>query len=152
MQAAQETFISSSYWTEAIGPVAALATLKKMKKVNLPKHFKKIAAGVAGAWRASAKKYEMPIEVSENLAILTFSLTGSRFTRSKNALCTRNAPARIFGIKHFLRNARAQRRACKKYAKAVDEVFGVIARARKEGGIKKYLKGPVAHSGFQRLN
>ena len=40
----------------------------------------------------------------------------------------------------------------RKYAKAVDEVFGIIAKARREGGVGKLLKGPVAHTGFQRLN
>ena len=32
MEAAQKTFISSTFWTERIGPVAGLATLKVMKK------------------------------------------------------------------------------------------------------------------------
>ena len=32
MDVAQETFISSTFWTERIGPTAALATLKEMKK------------------------------------------------------------------------------------------------------------------------
>ena len=29
MDAAQKTFISSTYWTERIGPAAALATIRK---------------------------------------------------------------------------------------------------------------------------
>src|SRR3989338_8361647 len=32
MEVAQDTFISSTYWTERIGPVAALATIKKIKR------------------------------------------------------------------------------------------------------------------------
>ena len=32
MDAAQSTFISSTFWTERIGPTAALATLAAMKK------------------------------------------------------------------------------------------------------------------------
>ncbi len=36
MDAAQKTFISSTYWTERIGPTAALATIKKMQKYNVP--------------------------------------------------------------------------------------------------------------------
>ena len=32
MEAAQSTFISSTFWTERIGPSAALATLKIMKR------------------------------------------------------------------------------------------------------------------------
>ena len=38
MQAAQETFISSTYWTEGVGPVAALATIRKMQRVDVPGH------------------------------------------------------------------------------------------------------------------
>ena len=32
MNYAQDSFISSTFWTERLGPVAALATLKEMKK------------------------------------------------------------------------------------------------------------------------
>ena len=35
MQAAQETFISSTYWTDRIGPVAALATIRKHRALNV---------------------------------------------------------------------------------------------------------------------
>ena len=31
MKVAQDTFISSTYWTDRVGPAAALATIKKMK-------------------------------------------------------------------------------------------------------------------------
>ena len=35
MEAAQSTFISSTFWTEAIGTAAALATLKEMKNLAI---------------------------------------------------------------------------------------------------------------------
>ena len=34
MEAAQSTFISSTFWTERIGPTAALATLKLWRESN----------------------------------------------------------------------------------------------------------------------
>ena len=34
MQAVQSTFISSTFWTERIGPAAALATLEEMERVE----------------------------------------------------------------------------------------------------------------------
>ena len=36
MQSAQDTFISSTFWTERIGPAAALATLAVMEETNAP--------------------------------------------------------------------------------------------------------------------
>ncbi|MFH1246880.1 MAG: aminotransferase class III-fold pyridoxal phosphate-dependent enzyme, partial [Candidatus Micrarchaeota archaeon] len=38
MDAAQQSFISSTYWTEGIGPTAALATIRKLGEKNVPKH------------------------------------------------------------------------------------------------------------------
>jgi len=35
MSAAQESFISSTYWTEKIGPAAAIATIKKNEKKTI---------------------------------------------------------------------------------------------------------------------
>ena len=37
MQFGDQTFISSTFWTERIGPTAALKTLEEMEKLNLGK-------------------------------------------------------------------------------------------------------------------
>ena len=34
MDASKKTFISSTFWTERIGPIAALETLKQMEKIK----------------------------------------------------------------------------------------------------------------------
>ena len=34
MQSAQDTFISSTFWTERIGPIAGIATLNEMESLN----------------------------------------------------------------------------------------------------------------------
>ncbi|MGZ7068533.1 MAG: aminotransferase class III-fold pyridoxal phosphate-dependent enzyme [Methanobacterium sp.] len=36
MNASQDSFISSTYWTERIGPTASIATINKMKEKNMP--------------------------------------------------------------------------------------------------------------------
>ncbi len=55
MEAAQKTFISSTYWTERIGPVAAIATIKKMQKHNIPSHLIKIGKLIEAGWKKLAK-------------------------------------------------------------------------------------------------
>src|SRR5581483_11811396 len=42
MQAAQDSFISSTYWTEGIGPAAALAAVSKMKRIDVPAHLARL--------------------------------------------------------------------------------------------------------------
>jgi hypothetical protein len=40
----------------------------------------------------------------------------------------------------------------RKYLKTVDEVFATLKDAVETDTVKKRLKGPEAHTGFQRLN
>jgi glutamate-1-semialdehyde 2,1-aminomutase len=63
MQAAQDTFISSTYRTERIGPAAALATIRKHKKCDVPAHLDRIGNKVQAAWKNAAQKAVIPLTV-----------------------------------------------------------------------------------------
>src|SRR4051794_4951461 len=64
MDAAQETFISSTAWTERVGPVAALATLRKHRDQNVPRHLVRIGTLIKKGWEEAANSNELPIHVS----------------------------------------------------------------------------------------
>ena len=64
MNSAQDTFISSTYWTERIGPAAAIASIKKMVKNNVSKHLMKTGEKAREAWQRSAGKKGLNIEIS----------------------------------------------------------------------------------------
>lgn len=49
MDACQDSFISSTFWTERIGPTAALATIKKMEEKGVPNHLKELGS-ILKAW------------------------------------------------------------------------------------------------------
>ena len=49
MDMAQRSFISSTYWTERIGPAAALATINKLRKNDVPSHLIKIGNLIGGS-------------------------------------------------------------------------------------------------------
>jgi glutamate-1-semialdehyde 2,1-aminomutase len=50
MDAAQETFVSSTAWTERVGPVAALTTLRKHREQNVAKHLMRIGTRIQKGW------------------------------------------------------------------------------------------------------
>ena len=152
MQAAQTTFISSTFWTDRIGPTTALATLKKMKKVNLPKHLLKISTKVRKIWNDAAKKHGLEIKTAEVPIILTFTIVGEDSQEAKTLFVQEMLRRGILANNIFYASYAHNDQHLKQYEKAVDKVFGIIAKARKDGGIKKHLLGPVAHNGFQRLN
>ena len=74
MQAAQNSFISSTYWTEAIGPTAALATIKKMREVNVADHVNKVGMLVQEGWQKVAAKHGLKINIEAWPALCHFNL------------------------------------------------------------------------------
>ena len=61
MNAAQKTWISSTFWTERIGPTAALATLKVMERVKSWEVITAIGNSNKKRWQALADKYGLEI-------------------------------------------------------------------------------------------
>src|SRR5437588_560373 len=64
MDAAQETFVSSTAWTERVGPVAALATLRKHREQNVAKHLMRIGTRVQKGWTEASTATDLPVHVS----------------------------------------------------------------------------------------
>src|SRR3989338_1249337 len=73
MEKAQETFISSTYWTERIGHVSALATVKKLKGENVPAHLNKTGKKVQEGWGKLAEKHGLALAISGIYPLSHFS-------------------------------------------------------------------------------
>src|SRR5262249_19758888 len=74
MQASQDTFISSTFWTEGVGPTAALATLGVMDETDVPAHVARIGKRLQEGLVELANKNPPPIRVGGYPALtsLTF--------------------------------------------------------------------------------
>ena len=152
MEGAHTSFISSTYWTESIGPVAGLATIRKMREVDVPGHCERIGRTIQETWRRAAERHGLPVKIADSypaLAHFTFEheLAGELRTLYVQLMLERG----------FLAKANVQvslahtDEVIGKYAEANDEAFSEIADALAKDNVKQRLRGPVAHSGFQRL-
>jgi len=65
MQAAQESFISSTYWTEGVGPAAALATLRKMQRIDVPAQSPDQLDVQVGVVHRGARRVVLPVLVEQ---------------------------------------------------------------------------------------
>jgi len=152
MVGAHDSFISSTYWTEAIGPVAALATLKKMQRIDVPRHCAHAGRVVQQAWRGAAVRHGIPIRVPDTFpALAHFSFDHSQ-TQALRTLYTQEMLKRGFlAGPAFYASLSHTDAVIERYVQAVNEVFPVIADAISSGRIAERLDGPVAHTGFRRL-
>ena len=149
MQVAQDTFISSTMWTDRLGFIAAKATLDKLRKFKINKSLSNYGIKIKSGWIDLAKKNKIKINVSgqNSIPCLKFSYPNNSeiltyFTQEmlkKNFL----AGSQV-ATTHAYNNS-----IIDKYLKEVDKVFKKISLCLKNN--KFPLKGKVKHSTFRRL-
>lgn len=152
MEAAQTSFISSTFWTERIGPTAALKTLEVMERVRSWEQITRIGEDVNRGWTALAKKHGLDIAISGLPALTTFSF------KSPNHLAYKTLVTQEMLAKGYLAGTGVYASMAhtpdvlEAFFAALDPVFGLVKECEQGRDVMKLLKGPVCHSGFKRLN
>jgi glutamate-1-semialdehyde 2,1-aminomutase len=152
MEAAQTTFISSTFWTERIGPTAALKTLEVMERVKSWDTITQTGLGIRQGWQQLAEKHGLKIN-HWGLA----ALTGFTFD-SANALAYKTLITQEMLAKGYLAGNSVY--VCTEHTpevvagffEALDPIFGQIKECEEGRDVMDSLKGPVCHGGFKRLN
>ena len=151
MQAAQNSFISSTYWTEKIGPAAALATIRKHQRCNVSRHLIEIGNIIRSGWRANAKRYGLKINITGIPPMSSFSFEYEN-GQAVRTLFTQEMLQKDFLATNAFYAAYAHEAGhTESYLEAVDETFSFISDAINKDEVEKRLRGPIAHSGFHRL-
>ena len=151
MNAAQDSFISSTYWTERIGPTAALATIRKLQADNVPQHLIRTGKTVKDGWTKAALKHNLKIHVGGMDPLAHFAFEDKEPLVLKT-LFTQEMLGRGFLASTALYASLAHtHKDIAGYLEAADQVFALIARAIKKGNPTSFLKKSVCHSGFKRL-
>ncbi|WP_114748438.1 aminotransferase class III-fold pyridoxal phosphate-dependent enzyme [Pleomorphovibrio marinus] len=151
MEGAQGSFISSTYWTESIGPVAALAVLEEMQKENVPKYVEQIGSWVQDIWHSQGKETGLKLKVAGFPCLSTFSFDGSDPEMLRTIFTQQMLERGYLAGTAFYPTLAHSERIVKRYANAVGEVFESMANHIGKGSIASMLKGEVAKSGFARL-
>jgi glutamate-1-semialdehyde 2,1-aminomutase len=153
MTVAQETFISSTYWTERIGPAAALAAIRKHRQLDLGKLLAEKGTRVREIWSGAASEAGIKILISGMLPLPGFAFD------HPNAIALKT----LFNQKLLKRGFLASTLVYVTYAHtqplldeyeaAVKAVFLELADLLKSGdeAIHANLEGPLVHTGFSRL-
>lgn len=152
MQAAQSTFISSTFWTERIGPTAALKTLEVMERIKPWEQITETGVKITAGWQTLAAKHGLSIATSGLPA-----LTGFTFN-SPNALSYKTLITQEMLGKGYLAGTciyvctEHTPELVAEFLKELDPLFGLVKECEDGRDVMTLLKGPVCHAGFKRLN
>jgi len=152
MQAAQSTFISSTFWTERIGPTAALKTLEVMERIKSWETITQTGLAIRQKWQALADRYGLAISHWGLPALTGFSF------QSPNTLAYKTLITQEMLAKGYLAGNSVY--VCIEHTSeivddffaALDPVFAMIKECEEGRDVLSLLKGPVCHGGFKRLN
>ena len=151
MDAAQNTFISSTMWTERTGPVAALAMIKKHQNVDAGKHLSAIGRQVQEGWALIADKSNLKIKVGGIFPCSHFAFQYDTAQSMKAYFVQLMLERGFLASNLFYAMYAHEDHHVKDYLEAVDRAFSEISEANQKGDIKKRLKGSLSSVGFKRL-
>ncbi len=152
MDGAHESFISSTYWTERVGPVAALATLNKMQRIDVPSHVDRVGRALIECWTRHIEALSLPGEITSNYPCFAGFRINHELVSELTLLFVQEMLERGFLAKPIVYLTLAHNEEnLGEYDLAVGEVFQIMADALAKGDVQARLKGSVAVSGFRRL-
>lgn len=151
MSAAQDAFITSTNWTERIGPAAALAMIEKFIRCDASRHMIEIAERVKNGWEELAAEHGLRMHVGGIVPLLHFSFENDNNVNKaffvqemlKRGFLASNAFYAMYAHSH---------EDIDKYLAACDEVFGMLAGLIAENKVAENLIGKPASTGFARIN
>ena len=153
MEGAHNSFISSTYWTEAVGPTAALATLEKMEKTKIWEHACNVGKTVQKDWLDAARRHGLDIDCTGLPCLAHFGFKENKL-ENKTLYTTLMLKEGFLGNVAIYPTLAHTEEVLALYREAIDKVFYQMAEINKKGGkeaIMEAIGGPVCLSGFKRL-
>lgn len=152
MEAAQTTFISSTFWTERIGPTAALKTLEVMEKLQSWDIVTNTGNQIRQGWQQLADKHDISI-AHWGLPALTGFTINSPDALAYKTLITQEMLAKgyLAGNSVYVCTEHTPE-VVETFFNELDPVFALIRECQDGLDVMSLLKGPICHGGFKRLN
>jgi glutamate-1-semialdehyde 2,1-aminomutase len=150
MQAAQKTFISSTFWTERIGPTAALATLKVMEETSAPQRVHEIGIQVQQRWVELGTAHGLVVTPGGLPALANFSIDNYDPLAVKTFITQAMLDHGYLASNSMYTSIAHTPEVLDQYFEALGTVFAQITRSS-DPNLGELLPRGSAQAGFKRL-
>ena len=154
MEAAQGTFISSTFYTERVAFAATLKSVELYERYRVWEKQDEYGRMVQEGWKEKAGKHGLKIEIGGIRPLGHFSIIGNENALVYKTFFVQEMLKRGYIASNaFYTSYAHSKEIIEGYLECVDEVFGLIAEIGRNGErVEDRLQGDVCHSGFGRLN
>ena len=152
MDVAQDTFISSTMWTERVGFVAALKTIEIFTREKGWEHLINIGDRIGKGWDKLAAKHKLKMKTTSFKPLISFKLDYGGLNNKLITLYTQEmlkrgylaAPSIYVSLAHTAE-------IVDQYLSVADEIFATLARTVYDGSIDQLLETKPRSDAFERL-
>ncbi len=152
MEVVRNTFISSTFWTEGIGPAAAIETLKIMKRDKSWKYISKLGKNIKSQWKQLAANNNLNIIINGLDALPSFNFPYDNFLKYKTYITQELLKNKILGSNLIFVSMAHSNKNIDKYFEVLNKIFLMIQKFEDGLDVNKYLETEICQSGFKRLN
>ncbi len=153
MNQAQNTFISSTFWTERIGPSAAIETLKIMKEKKSWDIITKKGKEIKERWKEISDKYELDMKIFGLDAVAKFLFVEKKGQEYKTYITQEFLKKNFLASNCIFLSTEHSDSLIEKYINEFDKIAEKIALIKyHKKDIKNFLDVKKAHETLKRLN
>ena len=152
MECVQNTFISSTFWTERIGSVAGLETLKVMKDTESWKLIDKIGKNIKKTWREISKNTNVTIEISGLNSLAQFKIISKNSNIFKTFITQEMLKKNILASDTVYVSIKHSDTVLEQYYENLEKIFKTISKYQNISNPKFLLENKECLMGLPRLN
>jgi glutamate-1-semialdehyde aminotransferase len=153
MKTAQDTFISSTYWTERTGFAAALEVIRQFETHGAAESLKEIGNYLIKNLRQIIAAKGLKIEIADLIPAAPILNVKEENASAVNTLFTQEMLKRGFLASEVIYMATAHtKEIINRYLASAEEVFDIMKKGIQSGNLESLLEGPVRYEGLRRLD
>jgi len=150
MSSSSSTFISSTFWTERVGPSAALETLNIMEKTKSWETITDTGKEIKKNWKNIAKSHNIKIKVQGLDALPNFSFSSEKNIMYKTLITQEMLKKKILASNAIYCSTAHKEKILIKYFNILNDIFYKISKVENgKKNIKEYLQSKTSISGMR---
>jgi glutamate-1-semialdehyde 2,1-aminomutase len=152
MDVAQESFISSTFWTERVGFTAALAAIDVMTRDKIWEQLNITGNKIGNEWLRLADKYGLKINITDFKPLITFKFNYGNLNQALTTLFIQEMLSEGYLASNSVYISTAHTdEIIGPYFESVDRVFKMIGESIDSDNVNSKLKVSIRDDGFKRL-
>ncbi len=150
MKTLENSFVSSTFWTDRIGTVAAIETLKEMKRIKSWKKITKIGKQIKLIWKKTAYKHKLNISIKGIDALPSVRFNYDQEPEMKTFLTQEFLKQKFLTSTYVYPCIFFNNKILKKYSEILNNIFKKMSNhINNNKKISSLLDGPKCKTGLR---